>query len=234
MFWPKCRAALAAAGFVAGLMGASAGHAAIAGVVVGGIGQSTQRGFAPVARPGEPFFGATAVKFLIPLDPGSPCTYGISNCGMVEDVEQAPFTGQMMKMFFKFSPVVASTYELKLIFEDLDLSGVNDPDGFKEKINVKNSSGTSLSGGYITSILSPYASGNSTGQILSFILPHVSPGSLWIELNLQAYMTSGIQKWKNTPEYVRAELSTAVPLPAAGWMLMLGLGGLAAVRRRTA
>jgi len=225
---------VAAAALAAGLVSAGPGQAApVVGVAVGGIGLNTQVGFAPQARAGEPFYGKTAIKFLIPLDPSNTaCTYGISSCGMQEDYEYAPFTGQLMKMFFKFAPVESKPQELKLTFEDLDLTGVNDPYGFKEQINVKDAAGNSISGGVITNITSPYATGNSTGQILTFLLPKVTnPGSLWIQLTLQAKMTVGHDKWKNTPEFVRAELS-AIPLPAAAWLMMTGLAGLVAAGRR--
>ena len=234
MFGFRGTAILASATLAAGLMSAGPGVSApIVGVAVGGIGLSTQVGFAPEVRAGEPFNGKTAIKFLIPLDPApTSCTYGISNCGMQVDYEYAKFTGQLMKMFFKFSGVESKPQELKLIFEDLDLIGVNDPYGFKEEINVKDAAGNSISGGPITNISSPYATGNSTGQILTFLLPKVSsPGSLWIQLNLQAKMTVGHDKWKNTPEYVRAELS-AIPLPAAAWLLVTALGGLVVAGRR--
>lgn len=172
--------------------------------------------------------GAEAIEYFIPLSGGSDCVFGVS-CGLVKD---SGYGGKTMSMFLLFEDVstsVAST--LNIVFEDLDLLGVNDPDWFRETLKIFEFDGgtkTALTE-LIYDISSPLVSGNhDTQQTLSIDLGVLSSPSYYLELQFTAH--SKKNAW-NTPEYLRAEIS-AVPLPATGLLLIGGLAGLGAMARR--
>ena len=113
---------------VAGLM--SPASAATTGIVVSGIGSTTQIGLHPASNAGPDggnLLGAGGIEYYIPLSGGNG-TYGVSNYGLNADFGNG---GPTEKMFLYFSPVSGNSV-LTIKFQDLDLVGANDPSGFFE------------------------------------------------------------------------------------------------------
>ena len=141
-----------------------------------------------------------------------------------------------LSMFLEFSPLVVGThYELQIAFEDLDLIGANDPSFFFEAVEIFGASGgggaaVSLTG-LVDNISNPLVTGDaSTIQTVSFDLGAATFDTFYVRLDFSSRST--IDKYlRNTPEYLIAHL-TAVPLPAAAWMLLLGVGAMGVVRSR--
>ena len=208
-----CAAALAVV--VVGLV--SAASAATIGVTVAGNGSNTVVGStaAPGAGPdGGNQLGTTAVQYFIPLGNTSG-VYGVSNYGLAADSGNGGGTEQM---FLRFSPVSGNSV-LTVRFQDLDLSGANDPAGFLESLRVFTGGGTALTplitdiGGLVT--------GDHNAQILTLALGVVND-PLWLRLDFRA---SSSFNGTNTAEYLVASVSQ-VPLPAALPLFATGLGAL--------
>ncbi len=208
-------------GFLAaGLLSAPA-YAATVGNTVSSIGSTSGVGTTEY----RPMLGGEAIKYFIPLTSGGSCVYG-AGCGVAMD---SGYGGKQMSMFLFFdgvSTTAAST--LNIIFEDLDLWGVNDPDWFRETLEIFDAAGNSLTG-FLDNISSPYVSGNhDTQQLLSLDLGILDTAAYYLELRFTA--DSDYNAW-NTPEYLIAEISS-VPLPASSLLLLGGLAGLGAMARR--
>lgn len=207
------------------MIGSAALAVPVVGVAVDGIGSSTTVGITV----NKPDLGGDAIEYFIPLT-ASPatCVFGV-NCGTTSDVGNG---GTKMSMFLRFDPV-STVYPstLNVYFEDLDLIGVNDPANFLESIEIFNKDGVSLTG-LIDDIASPLVTGNSyTQQLLTFALG-ILPESPFFAEFVFASDYDHSRAGRNTPEYLRAEIISTVPVPAAGLMLLTAMGGFAALRRR--
>lgn len=220
-------AALAAA--LSSCVGFNIANAVTVGVTVDGIGSSNVVGVAKDVASGAHSLPGTAIEYFIPLT-GSNCTYGVGGCGTSSDVGNG---GTILSMFLKFSPI-AGPANLSVLFEDLDLRGVNDPNKFFESINIFDKNGTSRTGGRIKNISSLLVTGNAaTQQILSLFLPaSIFDGdTLWLQLDFKAKYKSKY-KARNTPEYLIAKIEavTPVPLPMPAGFALFGLVSLGVAR----
>jgi hypothetical protein len=127
-------------------------------------------------------------------------------------------------MFLRFSPVSGNSV-LTVRFQDLDLSGANDPAGFLESLRVFTGGGTALTplitniGGLVT--------GDHNSQLLTLALGVVND-PLWLRLD---FRSSSSFNGTNTAEYLVASVSQ-VPLPAALPLFATGLGALGLLARR--
>lgn len=199
-------------------------QAATIGVAVDDFTSPTPVGI--FATGGESFLPDGAIKYFIPLNAGTSGTYGVGGVGTTSDTGSA---GGFLDMNLMFAPVsITESSVLKIDFDDLDLIGVNDPVGFLESIQIFDENGTAITapitniGGLIT--------GNSDVQTLTLALGVLTTDPFFTRLR---FLSDPSRKGTNTPEYLIAEISS-VPLPAAGWMMLTGLLGLAGVglRRR--
>ena len=218
MFGAAMAAALIAAG-------GAAGAATVTGVAVGAVGSSTQVG---KTEPRAAMGGTQAIRYYIPLG-GSDCIYGVSGCGTSPDTGKR---GPTMTMILRFDPVsTTSPSALTVNFEDLDLSGANDPRHFLETLEVLDAGGTSLTGKITDIDNSPVTGDADTQHLSAFSLGTLDQSPLFLQLTFTA---DSFFSGTNTAEYLTATV-TAVPVPAAGIMLLTalgGLGGAGALRRR--
>lgn len=175
--------------------------------------------------------GGDAIRYFIPLSDGSG-VYGVDDSGDFGLSADSGNGGGVLSMYLLFDPITTGqSYFLNIVFEDLDLSGANDPFGFFESVEVLSADGlTSLSGGVITPIGGLITGDAVTQQLLSLYLGPVLSDPFLIRLDFAASYYRNI--W-NTPEFLIAELSE-VPLPGALWLFLAGIGGLAHAKRRAA
>jgi hypothetical protein len=167
------------------------------------------------------------IGYYIPLSGGA-CTFGV--CGTSADSGTG---GGPMSMFVEFVGVEGGTSFLNTWFEDLDLAGANDPSYFFEAVSIFGESGLLAS---FTSIANANVSGTAgTQQTTALALGSLLAGSTYTaRYDFTSNYRSG---GRNTPEFMLAAIQGTpaippVPLPAAGWLLIGALGGLAAIRRR--
>ena len=150
-------------------------------------------------------------------------------CGQDRDYGSG---GSTLRMFLDFVSVEGGDSVLNLFFEDLDLLGLNDPENFTETVSVwrrESGSVTNLASFFDDS--DPRVSGDTGTQlVLRIALGDLVAGST-VKIRLDFTANYDRNAW-NSPEYMVATIS-AVPVPAAGLMLLGALGGLAAFRRRT-
>lgn len=161
----------------------------------------------------RPSLGGDAIEYFIPLGNGSG-VYGAGGTGDNGFGQTSDFGngGGVLSMFLMFTPVSTTTpSQLNIWFEDLDLVGVNDPNGFLETVNVIDAGGSSIVGGPITNISNLLVSGDDDSQLLSLALGVVATNPFFLQLNFSSSFSS---YGTNTPEYLIAEV-TPVPLPAA-------------------
>jgi hypothetical protein len=195
--------------------------ATINGVAVSSVGSTTVVG----STESKALLGGDAIKYFIPLGDGSG-TYGVgSSCsghgfGTCADTGNG---GGTLSMVLRFSPITttASSF-LTVKFEDLDLKGVNDPNGFLESLNIFRS-GTSITGGWITNISSSLVDGDHNSQILKLLLNAPINDPLYLVMKFTAksdfYGT-------NTAEYLRATIDVGdqappIPTPLPGTLLLM-------------
>lgn len=218
------------AGFIAigSALMPSDGNAVSTGVAVAGIGSTTEVGNTEY----RPLLGGEAIMFYIPLSRkwGRRCVYGVRGCGLSSDYGGGSAIPRL-SMFLMFTPVSTTAESvLDLLFEDLDLAGVNDPTGFLEFIEVFDADGNSLTG-QITSATSAYVSGTSADTqslLLSLALGVVSGDPLYLRLAFGADFLSAQMRGRNTPEYLIATVREiplqAIPAPPALLLLLSALG----------
>lgn len=205
-------------------LAASAANAAIIGVTVDPSDNSSV---------GETEFrsalGGDAIKYFIPLGNDSG-VYGVDDGGTFGLVSDFGNGGGTLSMYILFSPVTpGSEYVLSILFEDLDLIGANDPNGFLERVDILSADGsTSLSGGPITNIGGLITGDADTQQLLTLALGAVPGDPFLLRLDFKSWFE---HKGYNTPEYLRAWV-TEVPLPAALPLFLAGLAGVGFASKR--
>lgn len=171
------------------------------------------------------------IGYYIPLAGAAtlpnPCTFG--PCGTTADSGNG---GRQMEMWLRYANVEGGQSFLNVYFDDLDLIGANDPEGFLERVEIFDTSGTSK--GLFTDITQGTVSGTgATQKVASVNFGTLTAGqTYWAKMFFQASSTSG---GRNTPEYLIAGIegtAAVVPLPAAAWLLLAGISGMGLVARR--
>lgn len=208
-------------------MSAASAHAAVVGVTTNSTGTSVVGDTENRAA-----LGGTSVRYFIPLGDASG-TYGVSSSGNFGRSADSGNGGGTLSMWLRFTGLtVGQSATLTVKFEDLDVTPVNDPGGFTERLNIFNQGGTSLSG-LITALgATPVGggtvTGNNTSQMLTLFLGTITSSQLLLRFDFTAAFTG---TGTNTAEYLRAEISQ-VPVPAALPLLISGLAGLGFAGRR--
>lgn len=233
------KAPIIAGAMICGLVG-GAQAATIGSAVLGNgssapvVGQPTPSGSEQAAlladAAGTGAVGSDIIGYFIPLG-GSSCTFGVGGCGLSAD---SGIGGAILSMWLKFTNVEGGNSTLNLFFEDLDLAGSNDPQNFFEQVTVHDTSGTAVA--TFDDIADPGVSGDTGTQLIASVgLGNlIANDDYWVKLDFSA---SSKYKGYNTPEFLIAAIDGTpgvIPLPAAGWLLVAGLGGLFGLRRRKA
>jgi hypothetical protein len=185
-----------------------------------------------------------AITFFIPLSSANGGVFGVTphsggTAGTFADTGSG--ASSSLTMYLMFSPVAVPTASASLTFAfvDLDLSGVNDPNGFFENVQFFSVNGTPLTplittngesgGGGGTPTY--FVSGNSTSQTIFFPdITSIVQNPFFVSLNFgSSYTSTGT----NTPESLTGTLvSTPVPEPATILLMASGLLGLGLLRHR--
>src|SRR5689334_3958672 len=195
----------------------------ITGVAVSSVGST---GGTVGLTEDKPLLGGKAIEYFVPLGntsgtygAGSSCGgHGFGTCADTGD------GGGTLSMVLRFSPITTTLPSyLTVKFEDLDLKGVNDPNGFFESLNVFRG-GTSITGGWITNISSSLVDGDHNSQTLKLLLNAPINDPLYLVLNFKA---NSDFFGTNTPEYLRATIdvadqNTPIPTPLPGAFLLMG------------
>ncbi len=221
------------------LSGSTIGGSPVANpaVPLSGAEQAERNATVAAANSAEVGLGATnpnAISYFIPLTNGTNCFFGVGSCGLVSDTGQG---GGTMSMWVKYASVAGGLSFLNTVFGDLDLIGVNDPVGFFESVQVFDKDGNAL-----TSLIDSAsdagvdAADATTQQGVAINLGTLNANTDYFA-RFQFKTTFRRETASNTPEHLVTWISstpivTTVPLPAAAWMLISGIGGLFAVSRR--
>jgi len=214
---------LMTASVVAGTMlfALPANAATIVGEAVDAIGSNTTVGNV-VSQGSLPGGMNNAIEYFIPLG-NTDGTYGVDNGGLFGTIADSGTGGGILTMFIRFGGLAINNGTLSIIFDDLDLTPVNDPANFTETIQIFDQSGSELTTGIITDVTTPspftITSGGSNDPIeLTLALGPVAIPTFFIELRFAAeFAASG----GNTAEFLRATFTegneniSVVPLPAA-------------------
>lgn len=210
--------AVAAMAALAWCFGAASAAALTAtGTPVGTVGSNTTVGlpfeYRPLLDTGD--FDGNAIKYYIPLH-STTGTYGTgSGCkgaGYGTCADTGDDSGQLT-MILRFTPVSKTENStLRIIFEDLDLKGVNDPGGFLEKFKLQAWNGTKKVDltEWITNITSALVDGDNDTQILELALGKLTTDPLYLLLNFKSIPKD---KGTNTPEYLIAMVTSPNPAP---------------------
>jgi hypothetical protein len=227
---------IAAVVIPAGLV-APATAATIIGVAVSGLNSTTEVG----STVDKQSLGGKAIEYFVPLG-DSNGVYGVGTAcgnhgfGTCADTGNG---GGTMSMVLRFSPITTTVPSyLTVKFEDLDLKGVNDPNGFLESLNIYRG-GTSITGGWINNISSSLVDGDHNSQVLKLLLNAPINDPLYLVMKFTAKSDFN---GTNTPEYLRATIDVGdnappIPTPLPGALVLMGslltcTYGVGAWRRR--
>lgn len=163
------------------------------------------------------------VGFFVPLEGGG-CVFGEAGCGTSSDSGTGiSILTDPMTMYLKFSGLSAGHATMQIWFEDLDVEGFHDNWWFREFITVHDAGGTEIT---------PLGmSGDSaTQQTMTLDLGLIGPGDYTASLKFGSWSHYYAH---NTAEFLIAAVDvTPVPLPAAGFGMLFGIGALVSMRRR--
>lgn len=200
--------------------------ASVTGVAVSGIDSATQVGSTRYRRA----LDGRAIRYFVPLSDNSG-TYGVGNsCGGsgFGTCSDRGDGGGHLDLFLRFDGLNPDADGvLSVLFEDLDVAGVNDPSGFVETINVFSADGQSLTGN-IDTLDSLFVSGDSGAQLLRLGLGLIGDNPFFVRLR---FRSESEYFGRNTAEFLIAKVSE-VPIPAALPLMLSGLAGIAFFRRR--
>jgi hypothetical protein len=199
------------------------------------------------------------IKYYIPLDEDLTGVYGVTSPAHVCDyvgechdhgdgVGYDDASALDMNIFFNLAGLPQSeSAQLDFVFDDLDLTDINDPNGFFESMSlsywdgadyqlidgvIKNSS--HMSGTVNIDSVDPITWNldlAALGILGDLNDSNTNDNGFWIQLGFGSdYYTRG----KNTAEYLTAALTVSpVPVPAAIWLFGTALIGFVGMSRRT-
>ena len=185
---------------------------------------------------------AGVIGYYIPIATGADKTYGIDGGTSSDTVTLSGSTidGAFLNMYLYFSiPTGEIGTTLSLWFKDLDLDPSNDPDGFHESLTLYGQGGLPndvfTAYGDIDALANASASGygtNNDSVTMDFTGLNIGSGDFWLNLGFHATSDFTSGTWKNTEEYVSAQITTTtVPEPASLVLMAIGLFSLFGLRR---
>jgi len=226
----------------------SAHSSSIAGVTVDIAGSTSTVGIT----------SGDKIKYYIPLDESTAGTYGATSSTCANGVGTCSDSGSgfgyddasalEMNIYFNLTGKSPITFaELDFVFDDLDLTDINDPYQFYESMSLSYWDGSNFDSLNAPTIIK--SSGDMNGVVdasaedpiswnldLAAILGDLNDSQsnyngFWIQFGFGSdYYRTG----SNTPEYLTASLNlTPVPVPAAFWMFGTALIGFVGFSRRT-
>ncbi|MEM9783644.1 MAG: VPLPA-CTERM sorting domain-containing protein [Pseudomonadota bacterium] len=200
----------------------------------------------------NPNFATEAIEYFIPLG-NSLGFFGGGPDGDYGRVSDSGFgqSDATLAMNILFRDIQPNTeYTLEIYFEDLDLTDTDDGPGFNESFNIYTSRnprlqilpGTAPSAPgevplFTAASQSPSLSGTSDIQSAILNLGVINTGTTPVEGRITlAFSARSDTDATNSSEFLapflRPTQTTPVPLPAAGWMLIAGIGALGWMARR--
>lgn len=191
------------------------------------------------------------IGFYIPLNSADNGTYGMDipgpadEAGTFSDSKTGPFTNSgALTMYLRFTPIAPfplASAALTFSFVDLDLIGVNDPNGFTETIQFFSATNSALTPVITTnsssgsSPLNYTVTGNANTQSIVFsdVRSIITSDPFYAKVVFGSKETNS-GTYRNTLESLTATLTTstaAVPEPTSMLLLGSGLVALGAWRR---
>jgi hypothetical protein len=243
--------ALVAVVCVCGLAPASGDMVDVLGRPVTGIGSTTAAVPDYPAKEGNAYYHAATgdVQYYIPLSTSKGGTFGVTYIGYGKTAGTTSDSGDgsrysTLSMYMLFDVPLTATGPAKLTvdFDDLDLIGANDPNGFYEAVKFYDADGDAISSkiSRITdesaadSMFDWSVNGNDDDQQIVFddVSALITSPQLFLRLD---FYSSSERCATNTPEGLRATLTTTtggdpVPEPAS---LALAALGLTLITRRS-